>query len=127
MKSLSLLMLLCIFSVANAQFDEPKFGKIDMAEMTMSRYDKDTTAEALTLFDVGNTKFILNRDRRFQYVFERHCRIKIFKKSAFDIADRSIRLYKSGSNEEKISNLNAVTYNLVGGKIVKTKLDNDKI
>lgn len=127
MKQLSLLLLLCVFSLANAQFDEPKFGKVDMSEMTMSRYEKDTTAEALILFDAGNTYFDLNRDRQFQYIFERHCRIKIFKKSAFDLANRNIRLYKSGSRQEKIGNLNAVTYNLVNGKIVKTKLDNDKI
>ncbi|HEX2936905.1 MAG TPA: DUF3857 domain-containing protein [Bacteroidales bacterium] len=127
MKSLFFLMLLCIFSAANAQFDKPKFGKIDMSEMAMSKYDKDTTAEALTLFDAGSTKIILNRERRFQYVYERHCRIKIFKKSAFDIADMSIRLFKEQNAEEKLSGLDAVTYNLVDGKIVKTKLESNKI
>ena len=126
MKLIFLVLLLCIFTICNGQFAEPKFGKIDESDLSMSKYDKDTTAAALMLFNNGSTEFTL-KDLSFQLVYNRHCQVKIFKKSAFPVGDVSIRLFKSGSTSEDLRNLKAVTYNLVDGKIVKTKLDNDKI
>jgi hypothetical protein len=93
----------------------------------MTKYDKDTSAAALMLFNSGKSYFILNSDVEFQFVYERHCQIKIFKKSALNMADFSIRLYESGLSKEMLSNIKAYTYNLVNGKVVKTKLDNDNI
>lgn len=127
MKTCLTLFFFFLFPLVFGQYDDPKFGKIDPAELRMTRYDKDTTADALMLFDNGNTKFMLDSEHQFQFVFERHCRIKIFKKSAFHLADCRLKLYKNGSAKEKLSTLKAVTYNLVDGKIVKTKLDNDNV
>jgi hypothetical protein len=120
-------MFFCSFSLLNGQFVEPKFGKVEISDLSMTKYDKDTTAGALLLFNNGNTEFILNEDHKFQFVYERHCQIKLFKKSSFPIADVSIRLYKNGSSKESLKSLKAMTYNLVDGKIVRTKLDNDNI
>ena len=121
------IILLGLFSLSYGQFKEPKFGKIEMSEMTMTRYEKDTTADALVLFDIGNSRFVLNSERRFQFQFERHRRIKIFKKSAFDLANFEIKLYVNGSRKEDLNEVKAVTFNLVDGKIVKTKLEKSKI
>jgi hypothetical protein len=93
----------------------------------MAKYDKDTTAGALMLFDNGNSEFILNNDLNFQFVYNRHCQIKIFKKAEFGVGDITIRIYKGRSSKEDLNNLKATTYNLIDGKIVKTKLDNDNI
>jgi hypothetical protein len=127
MKLLFIGSFLSLYSLAYSQFDEPKFGKIEMNYLIMSKFDKDTTAGALMLFDSGSSNFFLNEDQQFQFSYNRHCQIKIFKKSSFDIADMSIRLYESGNRKEKLQGLKAMTYNLVDGKITKTKLDNDKI
>jgi hypothetical protein len=127
MRVFFLTLFLCFFTLLNGQFTEPKFGKIELNDMSMSKYDKDTTAGALMLFDNGNTEFILNTDVEFQFVYNRHCQIKIFKKSSFPIGNVSIRLYKSGNRKENLLNLKAMTYNLVDGKVVKTKLDKDNI
>ena len=127
MKFLSLVLFLCLPYLSYGQFIEPKFGKIETADLSMSKYDKDTTAGALMLFNNGTTEFILNSEREFQFVYNRHCQVKLFKKSSFHLADVSIRLYTSGLKKEELKNLKAVTYNLVDGKIVKTKLDNDKL
>ena len=43
------------------------------------------------------------------------------------MADFKFSLYETGSEQRKIADLKAVTYNLVDGKVVKTKLDNDNI
>jgi hypothetical protein len=127
MRSALLLIMLFAGSLVSAQIVEPKFGKIDPSELSMTSYDKDTTADALVLFDAGYTKFVLSPREDFQFEFTRHLRIKIFKKSAFRFADFSFRLYESGLAKEKLSDLKAVTYNLIDGKVVKTKLDNDAI
>lgn len=125
-KILMALLLLGCFNL-KAQFTEPKFGKVEMADLEMMKYEKDTSAPALMLFNFGNSYFVLNSKLEFQFNYERHCQIKIFKKSAFDFADFKIQLYKNSQNKETISNLKAFTYNLVNGKITKTKLENDKI
>lgn len=127
MKLIFIISLLCLFTLTNGQFVEPKFGKVDIADLSMTKYDKDTTAGALILFDSGNSEFILNPEQQFQFTFDRHCQIKIFKKSAFNVGNFSIRLYNGSKSKEIIRNLKAITYNLVDGKVVKTKLDNDKI
>jgi Domain of Unknown Function with PDB structure (DUF3857) len=116
-----------MFSFSYGQLVEPKFGKIEPSELTMTRYENDTTADALVLFDKGTTKFIINPKEQFQFVFERHFRIKIFKKSAFPHGEFTFYLYENNSSKEKLTDLKAVTYNMVDGKVVKTKLDNDNI
>lgn len=127
MRTLFSLLFLVMISLSYGQSAEPKFGKIDAADLSMTRYENDTTADALMLFDYGTSKFILSPQEKFQFEFERHFRIKIFKKSAFRLADFKFSLYESGSSQEKLTDLKAATYNLVDGKIVKTKLDNDNI
>jgi hypothetical protein len=118
---------LLLFTISNGQFVEPKFGIIESSDLLMTSYDKDTTAAALMLFNNGNSYFILNSDLEFQFKYEKHCMIKIFKKSAFPLANIRIRLYQSGQSKEQLGSLKAITYNMVDGKIVKTKMDNDKI
>lgn len=127
MKLILLFLCVCVCALSNGQFVEPKFGKIELQDMTMTKYDKDITAGALILFDNGTSDFILNNEMSFQFVYQRHCLIKIFKKSAFNVADISIRLYNANANKENLDNLKAITYNLIDGKIIKTKLDNDNI
>jgi len=127
MKYIFLILFVFLFSVSRGQFEEPKFGKVEMNDLTMTKYSLDTTASALYLFDNGETKFILNPDLNFQFIYVRHCQIKIFDKSAFHLGDIKIMLYHKGQSSEKLGDLKAVTYNLVDGKMVKTKLDNDKV
>jgi hypothetical protein len=127
MKILFIALFLCSFILADGQFVEPKFGKVEISDLSMTKYDKDTTAGALMLFDNGSSEFILNRDANFQFVYNRHFQIKIFKKSEFVLANITIRLFKGKSGKEDIMGLKAVTYNLIDGKTVKTKLDNDNI
>lgn len=127
MRFATILSLLLLSTLLNGQFTEPKFGKIEISDLTMSSYEKDTSAAALILFNNGRSSFKLNSENEFQFVYEKHSLIKIFKKSAFSLADISIRLYRSGSGREELEALNAYTYNLDNGKIIKTKVSKDKI
>ncbi len=62
-----------------AQQEPMKFGKVEMAELDMQSYARDTAAEAAVLGDYGQPYFKYGTDG-FEIVHERHVRIKILKK-----------------------------------------------
>jgi hypothetical protein len=104
-----------------------KFGKVEMADLDMQSYAKDTSAEAVVLGDYGQSYFRYGQDG-FEIVHERHVRIKILKKSGYDYATAKIPFYRpGGSREEKVINLQGYTYNKEGGKIVKEKLTKEAV
>jgi transglutaminase-like putative cysteine protease len=111
----------------SAQKAPVKFGDVAMADMTMTSYANDTSATAVILADFGQSTISYNQSTGFNLQFERIKRIKILTTNGLSWADFSIPLYKSGSTDEKLSGLKAITYNLEKGKIVETKLKNDGI
>ena len=71
------------------------FGEVTSADINMKSYPKDTTAGAIVIYDIGNTKFILNSEENgYDIVFKRRKRIKIFKKSAFGYAEIEIPFFE---------------------------------
>lgn len=125
-KRLFLLIAFIAPFLAWSQKSPAKFGSIPMDEVTMSRYNPDTSAAAVILFDYGEA-YISFGASAVSLNFERHTRIKILNKDGVGWADVLIRLFESGSAEEKISGLKAAAYNLEGGKIVESKLSKDGI
>jgi hypothetical protein len=126
MKTFSLIALALISTGALAQKAPGKFGDIPMADLTMKTYGKDSSASAVVLFDFGNA-YISDRGDDYILRFERHVRIKVLKKDGLSQADIFVPLYHSGSSEEKITGLKAVTYNLESGKIVETKMSKEGV
>ncbi len=111
-----------------AQKPPIKFGDISIEDLKMTRYDKDSSASAVVLADYGESIIEYNQGKeQFEIKFERIQRIKILTKDGFEYANFSIPLYHSGGDNEKISGLKAVTYNLDNGKIVETKMKNDGV
>ncbi|MEY4902880.1 MAG: hypothetical protein RLZZ292_695, partial [Bacteroidota bacterium] len=100
-----------------------KFGKISDEEMAMPSYKSDPEAAAVVLFDKGRVFYTYNDRVGWTQTYERHKRVKIFKKEGYDEANVSF-VYNVNA---KIEDVKAVTYNLEGGKIVETKLTNDNI
>jgi hypothetical protein len=101
---------------------EIKFGKPEPADFEAKSFVGDSAASAVVLFDYGSTRFRLN-GTHFQLESDRITRIKILKKSGYDVATVEVPLYHRDQNEERIVNLKGFTYNEVGGKIEKVKLD----
>ncbi len=106
-----------------------KYGKIDLADLQMKVYSKDTSAEAVVLCDYAESYHVYNTSSGLQIAFERHRRIKILKKSGYDWATHSIVVSnsKSSSAKEYVTELKGATYNLVDGKIVAEKLTKESI
>ena len=125
-----LCVLSTIFSLSLFAQDAPiKFGKIDIADLQMKSYPKDTSADAVILCDYGQSYHQYNSTIGLQMVYERHRRIKIFKKSAYDWATHSITtsVSKTGSSKEYVTDVRGATYNLMDGKIITDKLTKESI
>jgi hypothetical protein len=58
-------------------------------------------------------------------ITEIKARIKIYKKEGYDWASKSVRFYLVNDAKETVSFSDAITYNLIDGKIEKTKLKSD--
>ena len=126
--------LLCVFFTTfcftiTAQDAPIKYGKIDIADLQMKTYPKDTSAEAVVLGDIGRAYFTYSDNDGFQVVYERFRRIKILKKSGYDWATVKVPLYigKNNKGKEEIYDLKGFTYNVENGQIVKEKLEKESI
>jgi hypothetical protein len=112
-----------------AQKGQPAFGKVDKADLEMKDCDFDKGADAVVLIDYGNIYY----DRGstgfsvFKTVFECRTRIKILKEKGLSQANIEIQYYNR-HGEERISKMNANTYNLdESGKIQTTEVKKSSI
>lgn len=104
-----------LYSITNAQ--EFKLGNVSIAELEEKEHPKDPSAAAAILFKSGTVYF-----DDLTTITKVRTKIKIYKKEGYKWANEAISHYKDGEN---VSFQDANTYNLVGGKIEKTKLKSD--
>lgn len=124
MKFHLLMLTLCVlfFYESFGKEEKVKFGKIDKSHLEMKIYDKDSSAVALVLYENGTSKIEYQQNIGWRLVFNKHQRIKILKKEGVKYADFQIGLSKSNNESEDLGSLKAITFNLEGGKIVKSEL-----
>jgi len=105
-----------------AQNFSNEFGKVGSEEVNYSAYTQDKTAEAVVLFDIGQSYF--NRtENGFDVMFERTTRIKVFKEAGIKWANVEIPYYQEGDIFEEIEEIEGWTYNLEDGVLSKIKLN----
>jgi hypothetical protein len=117
MKKIVLILLLFSSIIIAQEKKSSKMEQTTLEELKMTIYDKDSTATAVVLYEHANRYPDINNDEipRTDYYY----RIKILDKSAFDLADISIDLYK----KQRVKDISAITYNLSdNGTINKTNL-----
>ena len=124
-------MMLCLATVASAQTLEPnlKWGKPTDAELNMTSYAPDPEAEAVVLcsetqlrYDITSGSFKLNRLTKK--------RIKVLKEEGKSKANGAISYMYNGHRLgqcEQLVKLKATAYNMVAGKLVKTKMEGDMV
>ncbi|MCK9628201.1 MAG: DUF3857 and transglutaminase domain-containing protein [Bacteroidales bacterium] len=126
MKRLCSFLLFCIAGTAILCGQEIsfKYGKITNDELSMKVYARDTTAEAVVLYDEGYSYYVYTPENGFVLQTEFKKKIKILKPEGVDRANINISYYYGdGSDRDYINNLEAISYNLEAGKVVKTKLE----
>ncbi len=101
-----------------------KLEKVTVEQLQQKRNAIDTTAVAAVLYKKGETALQYSPSGGFSMVTECTKRVKIYKKEGYDFANFSIPFYL-GKQDERVAISDAVTYNLVDGKIEKTKLRSD--
>ncbi|MDB5234182.1 MAG: hypothetical protein JWR44_1175, partial [Hymenobacter sp.] len=122
-RCLVLALMLVAGTRAQAQPEPIKFGQIDAKDLTAAPFVGDSAAAGVVLCDYGRAHLDGGRTDAFQVVFERVTRIKILRKSGYDLAAIEIPMYQLDAQQERLSSLRGFTYNLVNGQVVKTKLE----
>jgi hypothetical protein len=106
------------------------FGTVTPSTFAPVVYSIDSTANAVVLFDHGEVNFDPSyaNSRAFSYILERHTRIRLLNKNAFNLANFTLStLRKSSMNPPYIESFKGATYNLEDGKLVVTKVDKSNI
>ncbi|SHG71546.1 DUF3857 domain-containing protein [Flavobacterium defluvii] len=124
-KIFSLAVLLLFISKTAAQ--EFKLGKVTIEELKEKRHSIDTAAVAAILYKKGSARLDYNQNDGFVLTTEVETRIKIYKKEGYTYANQTIGYSVLGNSKESIQITDANTFNLVNGKIEKTKLKSDGI
>ncbi len=123
-----LLLFFLIFwgNLTNIYAQKYELGKVTVEELEEKIHPIDSAAPAAILFKVGKTVFNYNEKTGFSATHTYEFKIKIYKKEGLKWADQKVKYYVGyqNINEDMLSFSNAVTYNLVNGKIEKTKLEN---
>jgi len=98
--------------------------KVVNSDLEFSRYEKDTLANAVVLYELGKSHI---EDERFNLVFEFKQKLKILNRNGFDKANIEIYLYNNKNNKETIRDIVATTYNVENGEIISVKLDKNQV
>ncbi|MCV9387792.1 DUF3857 domain-containing protein [Reichenbachiella ulvae] len=128
MKSIFTLLFFLITSITCSAQETYKYGLLNSGDLKLKAYDKDSSAEAVILFDVGETSFIHDSNGGLDVQFKRTKRIKILKESAVELANISISYYEDGyGRTEKIEDLKARSINLENEQMVVKELDKKEV
>jgi len=122
-KFFSLSVLLLFFTKLTAQ--EFKLGKVSIAELEQKVHPKDSSAVAAILYKKGKSRIEYDQNDGFVTLTDIETRVKIYKKEGYDWANQEVWYYNMVGLTEKVFFADAYTYNLVNGKIEKTKLKSE--
>ena len=120
----------CLATLSStAQYKQKKFkyGDVTAKDFETEVYSIDSSADAVYIYDVGNSFYQEDNNASFNVVYQKHARIRLLKKSSFDLATLELSLHKYGMEEEKLQDLDAATYNIENGKVVVTKVDKNSL
>ena len=123
-------MVLCAITVSLTYGQKPKFKKVEKAELESTFCAYDSLASAEYLYRGCRITYEYDQARgRFDIIYEFHNRIKIYNEDGIKYADQTYSYYRGNNNaeSEKITDLQAYTFNLENGKIKDTKLDKGNV
>ena len=124
MKNFVLAIFILLASVQQlfSQNLQYEYGQCSIEELQMKKYDKDSTAEAVVIYDIGKSSFEFE-EGPIRLIFERRFKMKIFTKAGFDWTKIEIPYYEENDRPEEFLELSGNTYNFENGKVRTTPLD----
>ncbi len=123
MRRIYILIIIGIIGLS-AGAQEHKFGKATVEELQEKFSPIDSTADAAILYKREVVKFILSSDNYWKTITETEVKIKIYNKKGYQYANFE-KYYYIGPNADDVKIIEANTYNLVNGAVVKTKLEKE--
>lgn len=124
MKKITLIFVFITSIVTAQHFNISNMNEVTMEELTMSRYEKDSSAYAVILEERGHVYF--RTKSGLNYSKEHYVRMKILNDLTKDLG--TIKLYIiHNANREIRPDVEGITYNLENGKIVKSFLSDSDI
>ena len=122
------LLLIFVLIFSEQGFSQSQFNSEDFSvtgnDLNLNTYDKDSTANALIIYEYGKSYVDKNT---FKLTTEVKRKLKIFNREGFDQANTVVYLYKDGNKKENISKITATTFNIENGKVTKTQLEKSQI
>ncbi|AHM61939.1 hypothetical protein D770_18435 [Flammeovirgaceae bacterium 311] len=110
-----------------AQRLSKEFGVISKNEFDYKEYEQDPEAEAVVLFDIGNSVFF-EANNGYDIRFTRTKRVKVLKRAGANQAEVSIPFYVDGfGKSEKIVSIEAYSYNLEPAPLSKKAIDQSSV
>lgn len=124
---LMLLLLCAVFPYEmSAQVENRKIGKPTKEELGMAVYAADSSAAAVVLYKETYVDYDWMRED-FQVTYKYKRRIKILKEEGLDYANGEILYIDKKGRSERVMGLEASSYNLNDGKVVRTKMKDENV
>lgn len=120
----TIIILICLlsFQAFSQKKKSTKIGNVSIDELNMNIYSKDTTANAVVLYEHAN--YYLDEDKDYKKTTDFYFKIKILKKEGAEKATVKIPFY----GEEKVHSIKGITYNISENNIInKTHLLDSKV
>ncbi|MBF6608512.1 MAG: DUF3857 domain-containing protein [Flavobacterium sp.] len=115
------LVVFLFFFTIGAMAQDYRMGKVSKAELEEKMHPSDTSAPAAVLYKKSDVYFTVNNEGYWNVVTETEMRIKIYKKEGYKYGNFE-KMYWAGSHSDRLVFSNDASYNLVDGKIVKTRV-----
>ncbi len=103
------------------------YGDVKPEDFATSVYSIDSSAEAVYLFNGGNSLVTTSKGFGWEVIRSSHVKIRLLKKPAFDLATIRFHMYVTSNIQQQLENLKATTYNISNGAVVATNLDKKDI
>jgi hypothetical protein len=121
------ILIVVFFVMIRGNAQNLELGKVTIAELQEKVHSKDSSAVAAILFKKGRVYFDYTDGSGFEMKTEVLTKIKVYKKDGYNWANHAVRYYLDGDYKERVSFSDVVTYNLVDGKIEKSKLKSEGV
>ena len=106
------------------------FGSLTPADVKLKRNDLDSFSNAAVLNEYGKAFMVYNDTKGYtELIVEYHVRIKIFNRDGYGHADIVLPTHRdeSGERMDVLSEIKAITLNIVDGKVVSLPLDKSQL
>ena len=130
LRKISVSIVLGLLASINTLAQKPKveFGKVDIEELKKAKYEIDTTAEAIVLYEKADTEINYEISRGFYHETTIFIRKKILKASALSMGTVEIPYVRGNNdNSQSLTDIMAASYTIENGSMIKSELTRKEI